>query len=82
SVELSEKNKKQFFTPRGFAHGFIVLSDSALFSYKCDNFYNKEAERGIIYNDPQLNIDWKLPKEEFILSEKDMLLPNLKNASF
>jgi dTDP-4-dehydrorhamnose 3,5-epimerase len=82
AIELSEENKKQFFVPRGFAHGFIVLSDTALFSYKCDNFYNKETERGIIYNDPQLNIDWKLPKEEFILSEKDRLLPKLRNASF
>jgi len=82
AIELSEENKKQFFAPRGFAHGFIVLSNSALFSYKCDNFYNKDSERGIIYNDPQLNIDWKIPQEEFIVSEKDKCLPKLKNASF
>jgi dTDP-4-dehydrorhamnose 3,5-epimerase len=79
ALELSAENKKQFFVPRGFAHGFIVLSESALFSYKCDNFYNKESERGIIYNDPQLKIDWILPKNEIILSEKDLLLPKFKN---
>ena len=81
AVELSEENKKQFFVPRGFAHGFIVLSESAIFSYKCDNYYNKEAERGIIYNDGQLEIDWKLQKEEFIISEKDMRLPKFKSIS-
>ncbi len=80
SVELSEENKKQLFVPRGFAHGYIVLSDTALFAYKCDNFYNKEAEGGIIYNDPTLNIDWKLPQEEFNVSEKDILLPKLQEA--
>jgi dTDP-4-dehydrorhamnose 3,5-epimerase len=77
SVELSEENKKQLFIPRGFAHGFIVLSDTAVFSYKCDNFYNKESESGIIYNDKNLNIDWVLKESEFILSEKDMLLKPL-----
>ncbi len=81
AVELSEENKKQFFVPRGFAHGFIVLSESAIFLYKCDNYYNKEAERGIIYNDAQLGIDWKLQKEEFIISEKDMRLPKFKSIS-
>lgn len=75
SVELSEENKNQLFVPRGFAHGFIVLSESAIISYKCDNFYNKEAERGIIYNDPQLKIDWKLTKTKLIVSEKDLKLP-------
>jgi dTDP-4-dehydrorhamnose 3,5-epimerase len=80
TVELSEANKKQLFVPRGFAHGFIVLSDMALFSYKCDNFYNKESEGGIIYNDSSLNIDWKLNKEAFIISEKDLILPKLENA--
>jgi dTDP-4-dehydrorhamnose 3,5-epimerase len=80
SIELSEDNKKQFFIPRGFAHGFIVLSDTAIFSYKCDNFYNKESEGGIIYNDDSLNIDWKLNNGEFIISEKDLLLPKLKTA--
>ncbi|WP_412987475.1 dTDP-4-dehydrorhamnose 3,5-epimerase [Pontimicrobium sp. IMCC45349] len=80
AVELSEENKKQLFVPRGFAHGFIVLSETAIFSYKCDNFYNKESEGGIIYNDSQLNIDWKLPENEFIISEKDMVLPKLEHA--
>jgi len=75
SIELSEENKKQLFIPRGFAHGFVVLSNTAIFSYKCDNFYNKEAESGIIYNDKHLNIDWKLPEEALILSEKDLHLP-------
>ena len=79
SVELTEENKKQLFIPRGFAHGFVVLSDTALFSYKCDNFYNKESEDGILYNDTDLNIDWKLPEEELIISEKDAVLPSFKN---
>ncbi len=78
SVELTEDNKKQLFVPRGFAHGFIVLSNIAIFSYKCDNFYNKESEGGIIYNDKALNIDWRLPEEELIISEKDLQLPNLE----
>lgn len=78
SLELSEDNKKQLFIPRGFAHGFVVLSDTAIFSYKCDNFYNKKSEGGIIYNDKSLNIEWKLREEEFIISEKDLLLPKLK----
>lgn len=81
AVELSEDNKKQLFVPRGFAHGFIVLSDTAIFSYKCDNYYNKESEGGIIYNDKDLNIDWKLKETEFIVSEKDLILPNLKVAT-
>ncbi|WP_308991766.1 dTDP-4-dehydrorhamnose 3,5-epimerase [Mariniflexile litorale] len=80
SIELSEKNKKQLFVPRGVAHGFIVLSDSAIFSYKCDNFYNKESEGGIIYNDKDLNIDWKLDEKEFVVSEKDLQLPTFKEA--
>jgi len=75
SIELSAENKKQLLVPRGFAHGFVVLSDTAVFSYKCDNYYNKESERGIIYNDPTLNIDWKLPKDQLQLSEKDLQLP-------
>ena len=80
SLELSEDNKQQLFIPRGFAHGFIVLSDTAIFSYKCDNFYKKESEGGIIYNDRDLNINWKLNEKEFIVSEKDLQLPNLKDA--
>ena len=61
-------------------HGFIVLSDTAIFSYKCDNFYNQASERGIIYNDSKINIDWKLADNELIISEKDLILPNLDNA--
>jgi len=79
-IVLSEENKKQLFVPRGFAHGFIVLSDTAIFLYKCDNYYNKESEGGIIYNDSTINIDWQLPLEELIVSEKDMVLPKLENA--
>jgi len=79
SIILSEENKKQLFIPRGFAHGFLVLEDHTLFSYKCDNYYNKESERGIIYNDELLNIDWNFPEEQFILSEKDNHLPNFQN---
>ena len=80
SLILSEENRRQFFVPRGFAHGFIVLSDSAIFLYKCDNYYNKSSEAGIIYNDPTLNIDWRLPKSTLIVSEKDVILPTLENA--
>ncbi|WP_024769814.1 dTDP-4-dehydrorhamnose 3,5-epimerase [Aquimarina macrocephali] len=80
AVELSAENKKQLFIPRGFAHGFIVLSNIANFFYKCDNFYNKEAEGGIIYNDEDLKIDWKLNEEDIIVSEKDTVLPNFRNA--
>jgi len=80
SIELSEDNKTQLFIPRGFAHGFLVLSDTAIFSYKCDNFYNKASEGGIIYNDKDLNIDWKLDEKEFIVSEKDLELPTLKEV--
>lgn len=80
SVELSEENKKQLFVPRGFAHGFVVLSETAIFSYKCDNFYNKESEGGIIYNDATLKIDWQLSKSQLIISEKDKFLPKLDNV--
>jgi len=80
SVELSAYNKTQLFVPRGFAHGFIVLENETIFSYKCDNFYNKEAETGIIYNDKDLSIDWRLADEELIISKKDLILPNFKNA--
>lgn len=79
SVKLSGENKKQLFVPRGFAHGFVVLSDTALFSYKCDNFYNKASEAGVIYNDKDLNIDWKLDEREYVVSDKDLLLPTFKN---
>lgn len=80
SVELTGENKKQLFIPRGFAHGFIVLSDTAIFSYKCDNFYNKESEGGIIFNDKDLNIDWVLNEPDFLVSEKDLLMPTFKEA--
>jgi dTDP-4-dehydrorhamnose 3,5-epimerase len=79
SIELSEENKTQLFVPRGFAHGFIVLSDTTIFSYKCDNFYNKAYEQGLRYDDPSLGIDWRLPTNEFIVSNKDLALPTLSN---
>jgi dTDP-4-dehydrorhamnose 3,5-epimerase len=79
-VLLSSENQKQFFVPRGFAHGFLVLSETATFFYKCDNFYNKESEGGIIFNDYSLNIDWQFPIEKCIISEKDQVLPEFKNA--
>ncbi|MUU79068.1 dTDP-4-dehydrorhamnose 3,5-epimerase [Winogradskyella endarachnes] len=80
SVELTEENKTQLFVPRGFAHGFIVLEDETIFSYKCDNFYNKASEAGVIYNDEDLNINWQLQSSDFILSDKDLLLPKFKDA--
>lgn len=80
SIELSEQNKTQFFVPRGFAHGFLVLEDNTIFSYKCDNFYNKQSEGGIIFNDEKLAIDWKLSAQELIISDKDKELPKLQNA--
>jgi len=81
TIELTDTSNTQLFVPRGFAHGFVVLSDTAVFFYKCDNFYNKAAEGGLMYNDPQLNIDWRLPKSELILSEKDLANPLLKDIS-
>ena len=80
AVKLSAENKKQMFIPRGFAHGFITLSETADFFYKCDNYYHPEAEAGIIYDDAELNIDWELEKSQHILSPKDALLPRLINA--
>ena len=80
SVLLSAENQKQLFVPRGFAHGFLVVSNTATFFYKCDNFYNKESEGGIIHNDDSLNIDWKLPKEMLIISDKDLILPTFEKA--
>jgi len=74
-VELNDKSKTQLFIPRGFAHGFSVLSETAIFSYKCDNGYNKESERGINPFDPKLGIDWQLKGKEFIVSEKDTNAP-------
>jgi dTDP-4-dehydrorhamnose 3,5-epimerase len=75
SLELTAENKKQLFIPAGFAHGFVVLSKKAVIIYKCDNFYNKESEAGIRFDDPQLNIDWQVPPDKAIVSEKDKLLP-------
>ena len=71
AVELSGENKKQLFVPRGFAHGFVVLSETATFCYKVDNYYSKECDRGIAFNDPALGIDWLLNADELLLSEKD-----------
>lgn len=80
AVILSGENQKQFFVPRGFAHGFLVLSETATFFYKCDNFYNKESEGGIIYNDENININWQFSLEDLIISEKDKVQPTLENA--
>jgi dTDP-4-dehydrorhamnose 3,5-epimerase len=76
SIELNSENKLQLFVPRGFAHGYAVLSETALFYYKCDNYYNPSAEGAININDPSLNIDWKVPKEKMLISDKDKLAPN------
>ena len=78
AVLLSAENQNQFFVPRGFAHGFLVLSETATFFYKCDNFYNKESEGGILYNDETLNINWNFPVQDLIISDKDKVLPNLQ----
>ncbi|MEO8254811.1 MAG: dTDP-4-dehydrorhamnose 3,5-epimerase [Flavobacterium sp.] len=80
AVVLSAEKQNQFFIPRGFAHGFLVLSETATFFYKCDNFYNKESEGGIIYNDSEIKINWKHKEENLIISEKDLILPELKKA--
>ena len=77
AVELTEDNHRQFFVPRGFAHGFAVLSDTAIFQYKCDEFYHPEADGGISIQDPSFGIDWRIPAEKAILSEKDTKHPTL-----
>ena len=79
AVELSDENNRQLFIPRHFLHGFSVLSDEAVFAYKCDNFYCKESEFGIRYDDPEIGIDWKIPAEKVITSEKDRLANKLKD---
>ena len=79
AVELSEDNHRQFFVPRGFAHGFVVLSETAVFQYKCDNFYVPEADGGINIKDDALGIDWQIPMEKAILSEKDLKHVSLKD---
>lgn len=78
--ELSAENKLQLLIPQGFAHGFSVLSPEAIFSYKCDNFYSVSSERGIQYNDPELNIDWRIPADQAIVSVKDRVLPGFREA--
>lgn len=80
SIELSDDNHLQLFIPKGFAHGFIVLSKEAIFSYKCDNYYAPKYEGAIIWNDPDLAIDWKIPREKIILSEKDKNHPLFKDS--
>lgn len=79
-VMLSGENKKQLFIPRGFAHGFVVLSNEAIVAYKCDNYYHKASEGGIAYNDPFLHIDWRLSPDELIISHRDLALPFIKNT--
>ena len=81
-IELTGENKKQLLIPRGFAHGFSVLSETVIFSYKCDNYYDPGSERGIIYNDSELNIDWKIPESEAIVSEKDRKNSLFRDADF
>lgn len=82
AAELSEENRLQFFVPRGFAHGFIVLSDEAIFQYKCDNYYAPQSEGGIMWNDPALNIDWQAPVEDIVLSNKDKINPHLSDSDY
>jgi len=82
SVELSGENKKQLFIPKGFAHGYIVISEEVIFQYKVDNYYSKEHERGILFNDPELKIDWKLNEEEILISGKDKLNKSLNQAEY
>ncbi|MFC2138930.1 dTDP-4-dehydrorhamnose 3,5-epimerase [Bacteroidota bacterium] len=82
SIELSAENKKQFLIPKGFAHGFVVLSETATFSYKCDEYYYPDSERGIIYNDPALKINWGIDLNKTIVSEKDKNLPLFTQADY
>jgi dTDP-4-dehydrorhamnose 3,5-epimerase len=80
SIELSAENNKQLLIPKGFAHGFSVLSETAEVMYKCDAFYHKDAEAGIAYNDASLNIDWKIPADKIIISDKDLVNPTIANC--
>ena len=82
SVELTDENHRQFFIPRGFAHGFSVLSEEVVFQYKCDNFYAPQSEGAIAWDDPDLEIDWRMPADKVLLSEKDRVHPRLKNAEW
>lgn len=79
SIILDDKNNKQLFIPRGFAHGFLVLENETIFSYKCDNVYNKSSERGILFNDKRLNINWNFTNDKILLSDKDKQLPTFEN---
>jgi dTDP-4-dehydrorhamnose 3,5-epimerase len=78
-MELSDENRRQMFIPRGFAHGFSVLSEEAVFQYKCDSYYAPESEGSLAWNDPDLNIDWNVPAGSEILSDKDRMSPRLKD---
>jgi dTDP-4-dehydrorhamnose 3,5-epimerase len=80
TIILTDKNKKQLLVPKGFAHGYAVLSESAEVFYKCDAFYNKESEGGLLYNDPSFNINWQIPDSKIMLSDKDKAYPFLKNC--
>ena len=80
-VELSAENKRQLYIPQGFAHGFSVLSEQCVILYKCDNFYNPQYESGVLYNDPTLNIDWKIDAAKAIVSDKDKVLPTFDNTN-
>ena len=80
SIELSEENKKQLLVPKGFAHGYSVLTPSAEVLYKCDAFYNKESEGGLLYNDPALAIDWHIPADKAVVAVKDLVLPGIDNC--
>ena len=82
SVELSEKNKRQVFIPKGFAHGFVVLSEEAIFSYKVDQYYSKKHERGLAFDDKEINIDWQISKKDLIISDADQSYPRLANNQF
>jgi len=82
TVELSDQNKRQAFIPKGFAHGFVVLSEDAIFSYKVDQYYSKEHERGLAFNDKDINIDWQISEEDLILSIADQGYPSLINNQF
>ena len=81
SIELTAESGIQLFVPRGFAHGFVTLSEKSIFCYKCDNYYDKASESGIIYNDATLNLNWHLPQKELIISEKDLKLPSFKEVT-
>lgn len=81
SLELTAENKKQLLVPKGFAHGYSVLSETAEVMYKCDEFYNKQSEGGLLYNDPKLNIDWIIPVNKAVVADKDLLHPGIDNCA-